>query len=362
MLQNDNKYGEIEEKESSNMIQQIISKYLPYWPLLILFGLLSLAAGYAYLRYVTPIYEAAATIIIKDNKRGSDDSPIMESLNLIASKKDVENEIEVLKSRALMEDVVKKLFLYAPVSQKGNVKESDGYILSPVIVEAKNPDSIIEVESVDFSYHKNTQTVLLSGKDRYPMNQFVNTPYGILKFLPNPHYNAALASNKKLSFSLEDPRNTAVAYLKGLTVLSSKSAFLDLGFKDASPKRAVSILNNLISVYEQKSIEQKNVLAQNTLSFINERLGLLGRSLDSIQKKVQQFKAGSNAVNISDQGGMFLQSVAANDEKLGEVSNRMAVLNQVEDFVSSRGSTGSIVPSTVGLGDDPMLSNLMNKL
>ncbi|HMX78841.1 MAG TPA: Wzz/FepE/Etk N-terminal domain-containing protein, partial [Ferruginibacter sp.] len=86
-----------EEKET-NMGQQLMAKYLPYWPLLVLFVMMAFAGAYFYLRYATPIYEASATIIIKDEKRGagSEDSRILESLDLIASKKTIENEIEVL--------------------------------------------------------------------------------------------------------------------------------------------------------------------------------------------------------------------------------------------------------------------------
>ncbi|MBL0181149.1 MAG: hypothetical protein IPP96_02210 [Chitinophagaceae bacterium] len=77
-----------EEKET-NMGQQLAAKYLPYWPLLILFMLMAFAAAYTYLHFATPIYEASATIIIKDERRGAggEDSKILESLDLIASKK-----------------------------------------------------------------------------------------------------------------------------------------------------------------------------------------------------------------------------------------------------------------------------------
>ena len=56
------------EDKDTNMGQQLISKYLPYWPLFILFALVALALAYAYLRYVTPLYQASATVIIKDDK------------------------------------------------------------------------------------------------------------------------------------------------------------------------------------------------------------------------------------------------------------------------------------------------------
>ena len=50
MVQSENKYVELEEKET-NMVEQIAAKYLPYWPLLILFVLLSFSAAYLFLHF-----------------------------------------------------------------------------------------------------------------------------------------------------------------------------------------------------------------------------------------------------------------------------------------------------------------------
>ncbi|MGB4845374.1 MAG: polysaccharide biosynthesis tyrosine autokinase [Ferruginibacter sp.] len=350
-----------EEKES-NMGEQLLMKYLPYWPLFLLFMAMGIGAAYVYLRYATPIYEASATLIIKDEKRGSEDSKLMESLNLIAAKKVVENEIEVLQSRSLMEKVVKKLFLYAPMSEQGKVKASDAYVISPVTIQAQNPDSLDDYEKIKFVYEKATKTVLLDNKDRYPLNEFVNTNYGVLKFTPNKYYSASNASDKQLYFSLADPTIVASEFLGGLKVASSRqSAIVDLSYRDAVPQRAADILNQLIIVYDQTSKNEINTLASNTLAFINERLELLGKDLDSIEKKVQNFKSGSNAVDISSQGQVFLQNVGTNDQKLADVNNQLAVINQVEKYVTGVDKNSAIVPSTLGVSD-PMLSNLMNKL
>ncbi len=356
-----NKQKMAEENESS-ALQNIVSKYVPYWPLFILFVLLALAAAYTYLRYATPVYEAAATIIIKDEKRGSDDSKLMESLNLIASKKVVENEVEVLQSRALMEAVVKKLHLYAPLSEKGKVKVSDAYTLSPVTVQVQNPDTMPEAIDVPFNYEKNTQTVLINGKDRYKINEFVSTPYGKLMFATNPYYSPSIEQEKQLSFSLINYRSMADALTKGLKVAAARqSAIIDISFRDAVPQRAINILNNLIAIYDNKAIDEKNELAKNTLVFVDEQLRLLGKDLDSIEKKVQSFKAGSNAVNIGGQAEIYLQNVAANDQKLGDVNNQMAVLSSVESFVNAKSGGAASLPSTMGVSD-PGLSNLVTKL
>lgn len=358
----DKRNHKITEEEDSNMGQQILSKYMPYWPLFVLMSLLSLAAAYVYLRYVTPVYEASATIIIKDEKRGSEDSKLMESINLITSKKLVENELEILKSRALMEGVVKQLFLYAPIFQKGKVKESDAYLISPIRVEVKNPDSMILTDKVYFTYDKNEQVVIINEKDKYPINTFVNTPYGILKFRPNKYFSTSIESKKQLYFVLSDPNNVANALTYSLKVSSSKqSTIIDLSFRDVIPQRAADILNQLIITYNENSISEKNSLAKGALAFFDERLGLIEKDLDSIEEKIQQYTSGSNAVNLSSQGEMFLQNVSTNNQKLSDVNNQLAVLDQVEKLVEGKSSDGGSMPSTVGI-NDPMLSTLVNKL
>lgn len=361
MKQVENFENGFEEKES-NMMGDLLAKYIPYWPLFLIFAALSIGVAYVYLRYATPIYEANATLIIKDEKRGSEDSKLMESLNLIASKKVVENEIEVLQSRSLMEQVVKKLNLFIPIYEQGKVKASDAYMISPINIVAQNPDSLDDADRVDFTYNNTDKTVTLNGKGKYPLNQFLSTPYGMLKFVPNKYYSDSRVSGKQLFFTIADPKIVASQLLGNLKVASSRqSAIVDLSYRDPVRQRAADVLNQLIVAYDFTSKSEQNTLARNTLTFINERLSILGKDLDSIEKKVQNFKSGSNAVDISSQGQMFLQNVGANDQKLAEVNNQLAIVNQVEKFVSGADKDGAIVPSTLGVSD-PMLSNMMNKL
>ena len=353
----------VTEEKESNSSQQMMSKFLPYWPLLILFVLLAFAAAYAYLRYATPIYEASATLIIKDERRGGgEDSKILESLDLIASKKTIENEIEVLKSRALMEKVVKALYLYAPVSVEGKLKSGDAYVLSPIKIEVLNPDSIQEFERINFSYDKNNQTVLLNNKDKYPINQFVSTPYGTLKFLPNKYKFASLGNDKKqLYFALMESQNVASGLLKGFKISPNKqSAIIELSYKDRIPQRAVDLLNQLIILYDKASISEKNTLGLNTLSFVNEQLSGMAKDLDSIEKKIQQYKSGSGAVDIGAQGASYLKNVGENDQKLGDVNMQLSMLGQVEKFVDERKNGEMLAPSTLGV--DPSLATLITQM
>ncbi len=352
------------EESSENFSQMLVSKFLPYWPLFLLFAVLSVAAAYVYLRYATPIYEANATLIIKDEKKGNEDSKLTESLDLISSKKIVENEIEVIQSRKLMEDVVKKFSLYCPVFEKGKVKTLSAYTMSPVKIEVKNPDSLREIGRIEFSYDKLNKTVLLNNKYSCVLNQFLETPYGILKFTPNKYNSTGIIdADKQLYFSIRDPKKVAMILLPRLIVAPSSklSTVVNLSFRDEVPERSEDILNGLIMAYEQSAILDKNSLARNTLAFVEERLGLVSADLAAIEQKVQQYKSDKSAVDISTQGQLYLQNVSSNDQKLSDVNMQLSVLNQVEKFVTEKNTNSGIVPSTLGVSD-PMLSNLLDKL
>ncbi|MEP6950538.1 MAG: polysaccharide biosynthesis tyrosine autokinase [Ginsengibacter sp.] len=359
-----NKHKMAEESEES-LIQQIVTKYIPYWPLFLLAIVVAVGIAFVYLRYTVPIYEATAVLIIKDEKKGNQDSKMMESLDLISSKKIVENEIEIIKSRTLMVNVAKSLFLYAPVTEMGKLHAISAYILSPLIIQCPNPDSLQEFEKIYLSYNKNNQTVLLNNKHRYPINQIVTTPYGILKFVPNKYYrnDDDDTAKKQLYFSLSNPKDIVQGLLDNLKAEPSSklSSVIEMSYRDEVPRRAEDILNQLIIAYDVSTVNEKDKLARNTLSFVAERLGAVAHDLDSIEKKVQQYKSGQGAVDVGTQGQLFLQNVSANDQKLSEVNMQLSVLNQVQKFVTDQDNKGAIVPSTLGVSD-PMLSQLLDKL
>jgi capsular exopolysaccharide synthesis family protein len=343
-------------QNGENVISQLWSKYFPYWPLFAFFMIVAILAVRFYLRNTVPIYETTATILIKDEKKGEDDSRIIESLNLLSTKKIIENEIEVLKSKDLMMQVVKRLHLYAPMYEQGKRRDTPAYASSPVSIEVSNPDSLNPIEKVFFSYDVTSRKVTIENK-QYSLNQWVNTPYGTLKFTQQSG-----KSQGPLYFSLVNPKVVAFALVSNLEVAAANklASVINLTLRDEISKRSEDILNDLIAVYDNASLREKNKLADNTLVFLDERLGIVSHDLDSIESKLKQYKSSTGAVDISSQGTLFLQNVSVNDQKLGDVNNQLNTLDLVENYVKSKDISGSI-PSTNGISD-PTLPQLLSKL
>jgi len=341
-------------------IKQLWVRYIAYWPMFIVLFVLAIIGGWIYLRYTIPLYQASAKILIKDEKKGSEDSKTLESFNTLSSKKIIENEMEVIQSSSLINDVVKTLYLYAPVFEEGKIRPLPAYITSPVKIELQNLNNINKSGKIYFKFDNKSMRVIV-GKNQYPLNAWVNTQYGTLRFVANRRYTGA--TTKNLYFSLVNPKNVMVDIQNNLKVVSASklSTILSLGILDEVPERGEDILNELLAAYNKAIVDDKNMLAANTLAFVEERLNSVGKDLATIEQKVQKYKANEGAIDISTQGRLFLENVSSNDQRLGQINMQMAVLNKVEEYVHSNNNQGGIVPSTLGINDES-LSLLINKL
>jgi len=312
-------------KQEENLFIQLISRYIFYWPLFLALIVIFVASAFIYIRYTTPLYESTATLIIKDENKGVEASKSMDALNAISTKKIIENEIEVLQSRSIMENVVRNLNLYAPIF----------------------------VERIELNYDEKTKGIYLDGKFAGLLNEWIPTQYGRLKFVHNPKYKKN-NNNEPFYFNLVDPGEVAKNMLKGLQVSSANklSSIISLNYKDEVPKRSEDVLNELIKMYDYASVNEKNTLAKSTLQFVDERLQAVAKDLDSIEKTVQKYKAGSGASDISTQGQLYLQNVSTNDQELGKINMQLAVLGEVDAAVNSGiGGTTGLTPSTMGIQD-----------
>ena len=356
------KKSKVPISQEENLFTQSLNRYIVYWPLFIISFFFFVACAYVYLRYATPKFEASATVIIKDQKKGADDSKAMESLNMINTKKIIENEVEVLQSKSIMNNVVKSLHLYAQVFQKGKIRNVSAYAFSPVTIMSSNPDSLKPVAQIWLKYDEKTHGITLNDKYVGVINEWLNTPFGKLKFVPNKRYSS-FESDKPLYFSLNSTREVSNALLRDLQVISPNklSSIISLTFQDEVPEKAEDVLNQLIYMYDRASVEEKNSLAKNTLQFVEERLNAVSKDLDSIEKTVQTYKTGTGASDISAQGQLYLQNVSNNDQELGKINMQLAVLDQVEDAVSQGSLNSGMSASTIGV-TDPNLSQLLTDL
>lgn len=347
------------EKDTNNNNVISVQKLLPYWPLFAVLVVLMLAGGWLYLQMATPKYESHARILIKDEKKGSEESEELQALDILTPKKNSDNEIEVIKSNTLISKVVKELYLYAPVYQVSNFRDKLAYTSSPIIVI---PDSLHAFKLVKKAPFRFSNGEVVMGKNSYPLNKWVNTRYGLLQFANNPNYTED-SGNGEFYFSVVDPKKVVEHVSSALNVESANklSSIIDLSITDEVPERGQDVLNKLIDAYNQSLVTEKNVLAANTIRFLDQRLATVQQQLQNIEKKQQDYKSGKGAIDISTQGKTLLENVSINDQKASEINMQLSVLNQIDSYVRSKDMSKAIVPTTAGI-EDPGLTAMVKNI
>jgi len=348
-----------EAPEQSSLVKSIF-RFLPYWPLFSVLMLVSLLLCFLYYLFATPLYEASARVLMQDKHKGTENSKAIEELDVLQSKKIVDNEIDVITSKPLVMEVVKQMHLYAPVYKKSGLTEKLLYDNAPLSIESANPEFLSGTLKVNFYYDPVSRLVIFD-KQAYATGKWQVTPYGKLKFTSNPAYRPEKEQTAFL-FILEKPASVAQSIKKRLRAgtTTKLSSMIQVTYRDENANRAEDFVDNLLAAYINAGKNDKSTLAANTLAFIDQRIKIIEKELNDIEQRKQQFASQKGAFDISTQGRLFLENVSANDQKMAEISMGLAVLNEVEDYVNDKKSSG-IVPSTIGISD-PMLSQLVEKL
>lgn len=81
----------ISQQNNDISLSLLWATFLPYWPGYLILATLCIGGAWHYLQTKFPMYESTASILIKDEKRGTEDSNMMASINMLSSKKTIEN-------------------------------------------------------------------------------------------------------------------------------------------------------------------------------------------------------------------------------------------------------------------------------
>lgn len=343
----ENLYDELfEENKESNKenLQETLLKYLAHWQWFALSVILCLTCTWFYLRYATRVYEITATVMINDEKKGGRNtaSPALEELGFVSSGGNIDNEIEILKSKSLIQNVVSELNLYATYLTKGRIGERDLYTDSPVIAEM-NPEDLQRLR----------EPIELEVKDLI-LPATLHTPQGDVRISARP--GAQPLPGQTIYITLSRPINTAKGYLGALTVeATSKTTSIALiTLKNSNPKRGEDFINKLVELYNRDANNDKNLVAQKTAGFIDERIRIINRELDSTEKKLENFKRDAGLTDISTDAQLFLQENSEYEKKSAENNMQINLVEYLKEYIEKNENKYNVIPANVGLTDIPL--------
>ncbi len=346
------------EQQGDNIfpeLEKLFFKYLSYWKWILLSLLVFLFFGACYLFFTPSKYEVTASILIKDDKKlGGAANSVLDELDLFSAKKNVDNELEILRSYTLMEEVVKKLNLQTSYSVQNGLRTQQLYQTVPVKVElvTPSPETYEQTLAVQFAGDR-----LLVNGESYPHNSLITGSFGAIRTTVNEELLAQWDSTQVLNVAFT-PLKVITTHLRKMVnaeVTGKNTSVIALSLKSPLPQQGEDMLNTLIMVYNRAAVTDKNALAAATISFIDDRLELLSIDLQDAEKRVEDYKTQQKITNIGTEAQLFLQSVQKNDLELNAVGIQLDVLQQIEQYVLSN-SGGGTTPATLGVSDPTLLS------
>ncbi|OKS86395.1 GumC family protein [Mucilaginibacter polytrichastri] len=345
-------------------LRVVLTKYVYHWPLFALGLIVALTGAYIYLHNVNPVYEISATILVKDEKKSpQQEKSALPELDQTSSPKNAETEIEILKSKNLVKQVVNNLQLWVNYKSGVDFKTQDLYETSPVKFLLVQKTGSLTGKKISIVI-KDKNTFVFDNVSGQKQSAAFNTPikngFGTWLLKPTGFIDQYIGST--INIDLNEPEMVSNNYVKTVDahLLDKLAPTIGLFVTDEVPKRGVDFLDNLITAYNQAALLEEKRTTKSTIDFIDHRLASLTGELSHAEKNVEGYRSSQGITDISSQSQVYLENVQNNGIKLNEVNVQLNVINGIERYVNSNSETGT-APATIGI-TDPALNSLIEKL
>ena len=371
---------EQEANEEKIDFREILFKYLIHWPWLVGTVVVFLLGAWLYLRMATPVYNISATVLIKDDKKGGGVGMASELENLgldglVTSSQNIDNEIEVLRSKTIAKEVVVDLNLYVSYTDEDEFPAKDMYKTSPIQVslipqEAELLDKTMIVEMA-LQPQGSLDINVKVGDDKYQKHfdklpAVFPTERGTLAFFMSPDSLISkgtedVDSEKKvrnITATINNPLHVARWYCKNMTIepTSKTTSVAVISLKNSSLRRGQDFINKLLEMYNINTNNDKNEIAQKTAEFIDERIGIISKELGSTEESLETFKRNAGITDLTSEAQIALTGNAEYEKKRVENQTQINLVEDLRRYM--RGNEYEVLPGNIGLQDAGLVSQI----
>jgi len=371
---------DLTKKEEEFNLREIIKPYTKKW---YWFGLSVLATtilAICYILFTTPVYKIESSVLIKDAKKmsgASGDFGVLSGFGGFAGMgtNSIENELEIFKSKRIMEDVSRNLKLQTSIYSREKFYDVELYKdTNPfnVYIINEKPDEDLPKKPIDINIKGNEIT--LSSKEFKKdiistYNKTISLPYANLMIVKNPKFNRKKVEKMDLNdlyITYSDLSSIADDYQKSLgTELADKEAtVILLSLPQINIAKGKDVLNNVVDVYNDYAITDKNTESKKTRDFIDQRIVLISKELGDVESEKERFKISNNLVDIGSEAKINLQISTETKHKELEIDTQIEISRMLLGFINGQTTNYQVLPTNIGLDNPTATSNITayNKL
>lgn len=360
-------------------IQQLLFKYIIHWPWFVGAVLVCLIGAWIYLRMATPVYNISATVLIKDDKKGGNTGSMvgLEELGLsglISSSQNIDNELEVLRSKTLVKEVINLLNLYVSYTDEDGFPSKNMYKTSPVLVSLtpQEAEKLTDPMVVEMAlYGEGGLEVNVTVGDKEYQKHFEKLPAvfpmdeGTLAFFQSPDSLSlkkdtmeASSNIRHITAKIKSPMKVARAYCENLKIepTSKTTSVAVISLKNSSLQRGQDFINQLLEMYNRNTDNDKNEIAQKTAEFIDERINIISKELGSTEANLENFKRNAGITDLTSEAQIALTGNAEYEKKRVENRTQISLIEDLRKYI--RGNEYEVLPGNIGLQDPGLVATI----
>lgn len=343
------------------------------------FALLFLLLGLIRLYFSEPMYEAKASILIKNKETEQTKNSIDEAFG-INSVGDLKTEIEIIKSKKIINNALKetpfdiKYIVDGLFKQKEIYRGHSPFLVTHYKVLDKNIyDKQFRIKILDDKFYQfeisSSLLSFLGIKDRiyhkgvYQFGNHVKTPYLSFTITKNISKNIFVSNGYFFSINKPDTNNAEdIASRLKIEQASKESFIINISYKDTSPERAKEIVTSLAKGSIDNNVDSKTAQATATLEFIRNQMSLIKANLEKSEKELEGFKKVNNFMDIAVETDITARKLSAFDQQLAQMNIEEQQINRLVETLK-KGEYGYIAVETVFPGlTDPLITKLLKSL
>ena len=371
----ENNMNELDEEKVN--YQELLFRYVIHWPWFVASVLICLIGAWGYLYFQIPVYQVSASIIIKDDKKGGNSgSADLENLGLggvITSAQSIDNEIEVLRSKTILKEVVNSLELYITYYDEDEFPRQEMYKTSPVVVNltAQEADKLSNAALIDMKLASDggLDVNLKVGLNEYnkrfdKLPAVFPTNVGTFGFtLRDSLSNGQVEGQKEvrhISAVVSQPFGVAKGYQWALTIAptSKATSVATVSLINTNIQRGQDFINKLMEMYNRNTNNDKNEVAEKTREFINERIKIIDEELGNTEEKLETFKRNAGLTDISSDAQLAVSGNAEYEKKRVENGTQINLVRDLAKYINNPLNEYEVLPSNIGLTDNGLTTQL----
>ncbi len=342
-------------------IKSIILQYLRYWPWFVIAVLISLSIAFIYLRYSKTIYSTNSKIKILKEQEGIDLSGLQGGSPLIdMSKVNLENEIQILKSRRLSKKIIKTLNLETQFYKTGTIKDFEIWNAEIPFKINWEIDDHSEFKSTPFLNIKFTEqnkvTVSKVDSDFEAQLEIGDTlmyedTFGILGL--NPKYNGDIESIVGVEFMFKKHRlEDLVTSLSNQKItaepVQDRADIINISINGENQEKNEDILNELMQQFNKDGVDDNRIIAKRTGEFVQERLKFLVEELDTVETSLADFKSSNELVDIEASTEALFGNYSSSEMRVFEIETKLEIAKEFRDVLVSE-TEFNLLPANLGI-------------